>query len=530
MNTKGRIICTTAREEEAGRSMPAQSLSGSIHGKRALILAAMLVSPIGVLIGFVGAKWGYPTALGAGGYAIVVGTALVIAVSSEPRKGGLVILYLLIFLNLGTVNPRMFTGYYGEESFYILRALGFAMGIPLIAYSVFLLLKRIQPSPIQGSLSKAYWLFGGFTPFLGIITGIIFENYWVYILGDVYKFFVPLGLFIIVTRCLTPSDTGRMLFLIVLCNLVQAVAELAIHLRNLQTDFDFETFGGHGILALTYFSFQAVLATTKARRRVFTLGYLIVLLEASLSMSRMTWIQVALLHLLLMVLAGWKRGLTYLGKTAMVGIVLLALLSRVVDIAPSYAKASDIARDRLIELFMGHEEYGSESGHLKMVEIQSALLELSEGSPANWLFGFGMGREYYPIEESLEYRAIYEFRGGKIHNIHNTLVAVLFRTGILGLAGFLGMVWVSLRFCLSWFRQAMKTGSETVAYPAITGSFLVLSLINSLSVSVIIGDYYWGILAGIIAINQQPRISPERQHTQGSEVGTDRILTPSISK
>jgi hypothetical protein len=177
-----------------------------------------------------------------------------------------------------------------------------------------------------------------------------------------------------------------------------------------------------------------------------------------------------------------------------------------VPLVSNASSFSELLESRFTELLSSHESefagvggevsIGGLSGARKLTETYSVLSEFAAGGIREWVLGFGGGAEFEHLAPSLEIQEIYEFRGLKIHNIHNLIAAVLFRRGLVGVLLLIGLL---VSFWLELWRigQSPRTQEEWVTLWTVR-LFFVISLIKSMSVDVLLGRLEWGALFAIV--------------------------------
>jgi hypothetical protein len=423
---------------------------------------------------------------------------------TAARSGIVAALSYILLANVAIVlNPLYFFSNYGAASTIFQRAAGAVVTLPLFAIAFLAGAAYCARGDLRDTIRPFEgWLvtfFVGMT-FLSFAVGVARSNFAPYVVSDFAKDLIVPTAWIVFRYAARLVAPGLLLRLVVGFAVLPPLFDIVYHLRDFLLAHPYERYGGYTALPLTYFVARVVLGARDGASLTGVVAMFVLLLSSLLSFSRMTWLQA---------LAIIAAGLTTARRThrgaalAIVTAMFVAVSGLLIGSTGSFNEAIG---SRFTELFSSQEAefsgiggevpIGGLSGARKLTETYSVLAEFTAGGVGEWLVGFGAGAEFEHLAPSLEVQEIYEFRGLKIHNIHNIVAAVLFRKGILGVLLLTGLL-------VSFWRELRRIGRSRLSREQriilwTVRVFFVLTLLKSMSVDVLLWTLEWGALFAIV--------------------------------
>ncbi len=420
------------------------------------------------------------------------------------RSGIMMALSYILLANVAIVlNPLYFFPNYGVASTIYQRVAGAVVALPLFTLAVLVAVGYCVRLDLRAALRPfESWLIVFFVlvTLLSFGVGIARSNFAPYVVSDLAKDLVVPAAWIVfryASRFVAPEALLR---LVVGFALLPPLFDIVYHLRGFVLNQPYERYGGYTALPLAFFVALMVLGARGGARLGATAGTSTMLVSSLLSFSRMTWLQAVSI-----VAAGlWTARRTKRGPVLAIVIAMFVVLSGV--LIGNTESFNELIGSRFTELFSSQEDefsgiggevsIGGLSGARKLTETYSVLAEFAGGGVIEWMFGFGAGAEFEHLAPSLEVQQIYEFRNLRIHNIHNFIVAVLFRKGFVGvllLIILLVSFWQELRRI---GRSRLSTEQRILLWTVKV--FFALSLVKSMSVDVLLWTLEWGALFAIV--------------------------------
>ena len=417
--------------------------------------------------------------------------------------------YILLANVAVVVNPLYFFANYGAASTIYQRAAGAVVALPLFSLAFLVAVAFTVRTELRASIRPFEWwivtFFVGMT-LLSFCIGVARSNFAAYVVSDLAKdLVVPAGwiVFRYAMTLLTPWQVVRS---VVGFAVLPSFIDIGYHLRDLLLDYPYGRYGGYATLPLAFFVASLILRAKGDGQIGATLGVSAMLTSSLLSFSRLTWLQAAGI-----VVAGlWKSARTRSG--AVPAIVLAVVIVGGAMLGSGMSSFNELLEERFTEAFSfsesefagigGEVAVGGLSGARKLTETYSVLAQFAAGGIGEWVLGFGEGAEFEHLAPSREVREIYEFRGLRIHNIHNIVAAVLFRKGIVGvliLCALFASFWLELQR-VGRYRRSRK--DQIILWTVKV--YFVLSVIKSMSVDVMLWTLEWGALFAIVGSLAHP--------------------------
>jgi hypothetical protein len=320
-----------------------------------------------------------------------------------------------------------------------------------------------------------------------------------------YWWLAALGFLVVLTTIATTRDVGRIALAFVIGSVISVLIGFATGSLNASVDTITQTAlqgrftGGGGdpneqaaafvaamFLILGLFSIYR----RRSARVCLLIGFLLMAIGFFATQSRGGLIAMAVATLAALILAPRQRGriLGLIGLIALGGGILLATtpgaLSRITDLGGGTSGRSDLWRVGW-QVFSGHPLFGIGAGNFVVVESHYVL---RPGS---------IGRIQYITDVP--------------HLVHNTYLQLLAETGIVGLLGYLAVIFGSLRAALEAARRFDALGLRQ--YADLTRA-IMMGTIGMLAALFLITDgddlRLWVLLAlGPILLGVASRASPQ---------------------
>lgn len=303
---------------------------------------------------------------------------------------------------------------------------------------------------------------------LQFVAGVAADHELLLAVGDLSKISVLLLVFGLIAT-MSAAETRASLRYFALFGLAGVSVEFVLHLTSGAPEFRLWS-----VVLIPAFLFSEDVLPTKWQRN----GALIALVSmVILGGMRTQWVALAVVlgfYAALHVLVSGNRGfeLGYVGATVLVPILLLFAFPQL---------AVHILRD-FMNLFSG-----GQSVTARIVEYRAVFDYMASHlatDPLSLLFGFGLGAEYPVTDRLATVRGLTQARH---HFIHSGFVAILFRTGLIGLA----------LFCVALFR-ATKLSYATWSPPTATLWSMLLVFVTVSLVSPFMKALPYVLLTGYV--------------------------------
>lgn len=241
----------------------------------------------------------------------------------------------------------------------------------------------------------------------------------------------------------------------------------------------FSRVNGGSIGALVFAASLSLGIRGQKRRLLAFLALAVSATVAALSLTRGLWVSGMIALILLLFSPGTKGA----PRRSLLGVVVAvtAVVSTVLIVAQPDAVLALVSRSAQLAGTPGSDVSISD----RVLESRSALQAMRD-SPTSVVHGMGAG-------------ATFSHLGGEVHHIHNTVVAVFFRYGVIGLS--LTLVWLLALLALiarAWMQRTLSLSLPLAA-------FLAGAVVASVSAYVLIGDAVVAIAAGLLL-----RLQPSR--------------------
>ncbi|HIA30677.1 MAG TPA: hypothetical protein EYN82_03540 [Candidatus Marinimicrobia bacterium] len=368
-----------------------------------------------------------------------------------------------------------------------LRISALAGGIILFFLFISMFFKKLKINNID-----VYMLvYFGFWNFTSLVLGIYNGNHLTYIIGDTFNTF-QVWLVFYTVYCLVDKKYSLLVDIWIAYIILGSIAELRYlfyYLSNLISGNYIRIGGGNFLLFLISFSLS--LSTIGYRRKVCLSGIIISFMVLVLSAFRAKWVFAVVGLMVIMYLHNtnfFKSTLKFI-KYAVLFCVLFFTLSYITSF-----ELINRLKTRVIEETFSNFNVGAidVSNSIKIWEI-IRVLEKIEKVPSSMIVGFGNGAEFDIGTGSLGYILEKWGKRGKIHNVHNTYIAILFRQGLIGLILFLSLIFWFIFKSRKIIKQLHLLTNINTLYSV--GVFCFTYLV--ISIIALTQDYYLGVYLGL---------------------------------
>jgi hypothetical protein len=476
-------------------------------------------------------------------YSLLVPTLVAAAAVGFVRCGLLFLIPYLVFLDVGSLTLGVANDYVGlpsfGDAFTAQRLEGVILGSQL---AVALALACFKPRAIEheASHSPTPLEIGLFAFFVGgaaagLVVGLLNQNGPIYLVGDTYKLLLMPALYVLVRLLVKASEVRPVLAAVVWCEFVCTTLVLSLERLLTAGEGHLERLGGPSMLPFIYFLVLFIHEQRPQKRMRYLLLLTTCVFAVAITASRRCWIT-ALVICVLLALTENKgrlvRATTQIVASACVVSALVALF----PVTRSLAQA--MISDSLSKL---HETYVGgrlgQSGLQKLYEVNRSLDgTVRSGRLVPTILGNGSGAQFtdWWAAQGGPGVQVYAETDYRIHNIHNTYSSALFRMGLIGLGVLLVFVTIVLRVL---FRLNSAQGGLPKEYrltvEVLLLFFTVTFLLDMNSIYCVIGEYYAGVLFGLIgvldreaAFRRKPVVAPRRGRLTAPRWLAPRIVSP----
>jgi O-antigen ligase len=355
---------------------------------------------------------------------------------------------------------------------------------------------------------EKYLLFLLFIDFIALVVGLIRGNSPIFLIGDTYKFAViPLAYFCTV-QTLRAENVKRLFLFIILLETAVTLESFGVYAVRLSKGF-YERAPEHSISLLAFVFFLVLLSSRRELSRwknlICFILVVIIGITAILSQARTLWAQMLLCPFILLLVERKSIVAASILKFAVYALMLLIPLSLI--FSDAYYNITESLNQRIREtsaIFKSNRQFAPVlSADRRVVEVKATMNMYSElPNPADFLVGFGNGAEFYAPSAALGMGS----RPGYKHHIHNGYISIFFRMGILGLLAFLVFIFFTLRNINGAIRHGFISEKASIWTLSIQKSifiYLILTLIEFLTIYSFIGDIKWGVLLGLYRVSIQ---------------------------
>lgn len=378
----------------------------------------------------------------------------------------------------------------------LVRVQGIGAGMFILPFFALLLLRLVG----RGKMSRPDGLtlvlggmviWGGATMLLGIVRG----NNIGYILGDTYKFMlIPITYWVCLETVSQPRQRRFLWKFLIASGLVISIIGMMIQFYKFAIGWPYRLGKGVDLLALVIFVLLYSSSSRKLTNRLSLLAVTLLVLGAVVSLQRRDWLSVMLVLILGMLInKGWPRvRLIWLTLTMsvllLVGFLFLGLAF------PGVLEGTMMRLGQRLAFTL--EGNGPDQNVMRRFdEAKYVMREFQDASPLYVVTGLGQGAEFYdPVSGKVGSRA------ELVHNVHNTYVSVIFRTGVIGLLLVGGFALLSLKLVYECARRARRYRvlSDHVFLQA-TLIYLLVSFIVHWNVAPGIGEIQIATIIGLVA-------------------------------
>jgi O-antigen ligase len=344
---------------------------------------------------------------------------------------------------------------------------------------------------------------------LGAVVGWAYGHPQTYLLGDVFKLCATAATYLIVVRTFRDRQQIRILVPVVAVTLL---VQQAGDLWTLVTQFRLgEVYRLTSPLWIQNFAavvafWVLALSSRRMATKFLSLTTLLLLLAVGLGGGLRTYLGLVLLIALLPLALSSRRAVkSYVGVLPVLAIFVIPVgtvtITTSETAAQSVSSAIGVTANRFSQWIRDRDSEPAESSHQRRVEVEIVLSDLKQ-NPIGWVTGFGAGAKIKLTgSASPEALARHSDDGYRVHHIHNTVAAYLYRFGLLGglyicalmaFAGFLSLRIIrSAPDALSWFAPLVVAG-----YLLASPFFLLIP-----------GDIVFALCLGLLAVDSRSRVS-----------------------
>jgi hypothetical protein len=378
----------------------------------------------------------------------------------------------------------------------LVRVQGVGVGmfiLPFAAWFLFRLIVRQKTSRLNGLtvILGATVVLGGVTMLVGIARG----NSIGYVLGDTYKFaLIPITYWVCVEVVSQPHQRQFLWKFLMISGLVVSIVGMLIQFYKFAIGWRYRLGKDVDLFALAAFVLLYLSSARKMTKRLSLLAIALLVIGAVVSLQRRDWLFVILVWgFAALIKKGWSRArLIWLTLISCVLLLLGFLFLRLA--LPGVLEGATMHLERRLAFTFEGDEPDSSVGR-RLDEIEYVVQEFQDASPIYLLIGLGQGAEFYdPVSGKAGSQA------ELVHNIHNTYVSVIFRTGIIGLLLTAGFVFLSLKLAYDCARHARRDQSVSgKVFLQAALIYLLVSFIVSWNVAPSIGEVHIAVIIGLVA-------------------------------
>jgi hypothetical protein len=334
------------------------------------------------------------------------------------------------------------------------------------------------------------------SPFL-FANGLLRQNDPVLIVGDIYKWILIPLIYFVVINTIPQKQAYRALEIIVFVSFIYMVLGAFLSAKYIFFESKATSFGDIKYLFPLVFSFLA-LNLIKEKRRFYLLMYLLSICLIIITNRRALWIEMILVHLLILLIFRKKIAITRVavricavGGVLLIGIFSVPLTRNIVmQVIPTLGQ-------RLSSIPETEQSLGLTSA--RIMEVQQTLELMSMNGPfLNYTVGMGPGAVFFAPHTLVVEETAYLQEGFR-HTIHITPMNIFFRTGLIGLIAFYYFIYKIL--ILIFHNMKKKNGNiQKHILLAVTSFYLIIAFIDSFKAYGLVGDPLFAFLLGLTGI------------------------------
>lgn len=378
----------------------------------------------------------------------------------------------------------------------LVRVQGIGAGMFILPIAAWLLLRLVargktsRPDGLTMVLGGMI-IWGGVTMLVGIARG----NSIGYVLGDTYKLLlIPITYWVCVEMVSRSRQRQFLWKFLIGSGLIVSIIGMLIQFYKFAVGWPYRLGKDVDLFALSAFVLLYSSSSQKGPKRLSLLAVAFLVIGAIVSLERRDWVFVVLVWLFATAIKkGWPR--VRLIWLILISCVLLLLSFLFLKLAlPGVLEGTVMRLEQRLAFTLEGDEPDSSVGR-RLDEIEYVAKEFKDASPIYLIIGLGQGTEFYdPVSGKTGSRA------NLVHNVHNTYVSVIFRTGIIGLLLVGGFIVSSLKFAYNGARHAHKHQflSDRVFLQAAL-IYLLVSFIVNWNVAPSIGEVQLATIIGLVA-------------------------------
>ena len=345
---------------------------------------------------------------------------------------------------------------------------------------------RLLPLTLAGLV-----VLGALTTAIGALQG----NDLGYVLGDAYKFVLAPIVFLTCTTFVKKAEQWRFLWrFAALSGLLLSLVGMVIQFYKLGVGWRYRLGADIDIYALAV---AVLLYASHPRRKVRGAALLAVVglvVAAVVSLERRDWVYVAMVWALALTLSGTTRSRLRLLYLAVAGcVLLLAVVAALYLLMPDVLSGTVQNLEQRIAYTLGGT--GADTSVTRRLdEVDYIVQELRDSAAIHWAIGLGQGAEFHDP---------WSGKAGSlpwlVHNVHNTYVGVVFRTGIAGLLLVAAFVVLSLGLARQCIRHARREGfSLDLVFLQAALIYLMVVFVVEWNVAPSLGDIQTAVVIGLL--------------------------------
>lgn len=345
------------------------------------------------------------------------------------------------------------------------------------------------------------WVFTFFLfyNFVALLVGVLHGNSTVYLLGDFYNTLQVGLIFYALVRLSerNPRLIVRIWFAYCIIAILVEARYLLEYVELIIQGNYHRVKGGNYLLGLLSFSLF-LSSKSKLSRNIAIVGMASASIVVLLAAYRAKWFFLLFGAALIYLLAKRYRE----NSIKLLPVILIFVSMLCLIIGPNLREISAMIQKRLMQetIYIYRAENIDSSSYQKIYEARRVIEEFAK-QPSMLLIGFGNGAQFDITSEAVIYIRERNRESMKLHNIHVTYFAILFRYGLIGLILFLAIYSSFLR--LSWqnlhyfYRvrsppQASYYNTQLEYLSIFCLVYLVLALLGFTQ------DYYLGVFMGYV--------------------------------